>query len=83
MPFDAVIWDRDDDPHGNVHHCTKSGLTKEEIEAVFLNGTDADVSPSSGRPVVFGDTETGKRLMLVYELVNKYTIYPIVAYEIL
>ena len=52
MPFDAIIWDLDDDPEGNVHHCAEHGVTKEEVEEVFQNATDADISRSSGRPVV-------------------------------
>ncbi len=56
MPFDSIIWDLDDDPHGNVHHCAEHGVTKEEVEEVFQNATDADISASTGRTVVFGDT---------------------------
>ena len=54
MPFDSIIWDLDDDPNGNVQHCAQHGVTKEEVEEVFQKATDADVSRSSGRPVVFG-----------------------------
>ena len=56
MRFDSIIWDLDDDPDGNVQHCAEHGVTKEEVEEVFQNATDADSSRSSGRPVVFGDT---------------------------
>jgi hypothetical protein len=38
--------------------------------------------PSSGRPVVFGDTNAGRRLMVVYELVDDETIYPVTAYDV-
>jgi hypothetical protein len=50
MPFDSIIWDLDDDPEGNVQHCALHGVTKEEVEEVLENATDADVSRSSGRP---------------------------------
>lgn len=50
-----------------MQHCEEHGATKEEIEEVFENVTDADVSRSSGRPVVFGDTSTGRHLLVVYE----------------
>jgi len=43
-----------------VQHCAEHGVTKEEVEEVFQNATDADISRSSGRPVVFGDTRTGR-----------------------
>ena len=63
-------------------HCAEHGVTKEEVENVFQNATDADVSQSSGRPVVFGDTGTGRPLMVVYEKIDADTVYPITAYEV-
>ncbi len=65
MAFDSIIWDLDDDPDGNVQHCAEHGIMKEEVEEVLENATDADVSQSSGRPVVFGDTSSGRHLMVV------------------
>ena len=56
MTFESIIWDLDDDPHGNVQHSAEHGVTKEEVEEVFDSATDFDASRSSGRPVVFGDT---------------------------
>ena len=70
MPFDSVIWDLDNDPNGNVQHCADHGVTKEEVEDVLQNATDADVSRSSGRPVLFGDTRTDRHLMVVYEEID-------------
>jgi uncharacterized DUF497 family protein len=81
-PFDAIIWDLDDDPDGNVRHCAEHGVAKEEVEEVFENATDADISWSSGRPVVFGDTSTGRHLMVVYEVIDRDTVYPVTAYEV-
>ena len=52
------------------------------MEEVFQNATDADVSRSSGRPVVFGDTRAGRHLMVVYEEIDADTVYPITAYEV-
>jgi hypothetical protein len=49
---------------------------------VLQNASDADVSRSSGRPVVFGDTATGRHLLVVYERVDADTVYPITAYEV-
>lgn len=82
MGFDAVVWDLDDDPDGNVMHCAQHGITKEEIEEVFQNAIDADVSRSTGRPVIFGDTDGGRHLMVVYEEIDAETVYPITAYEV-
>lgn len=82
MPIDAIIWDLDDDPEGNVQHCAEHGITKDEVEEVVLGAKDSDISRSSRRPVVFGDTSTGRHLMVVYEEVEADTIYPITAYEV-
>lgn len=82
MSFDAIIWDLDDDPDGNVRHCAEHGVTKEEVEEVFQNATDADISRSSGRPVVFGDTSTGRHLLVVYEEIDADTVYPVTAFDV-
>ena len=66
----------------NVQHCASHGVTKEEVEAVFRNVTDEDVSRSSGRPVVFGDTSAGRHLMVVYDEIDTKTVYPITAYDV-
>ena len=82
MRFDSIIWDLDDDPGGNVQHGADHGVTKEEVEEVFQNATDADISRSSSRPVVFGDTSTGRHLMVVYEEIDADTVYPVTAYDV-
>jgi uncharacterized DUF497 family protein len=82
MTIDAILWDLDDDPDGNVQHCAEHGVTKEEVEEVLQNPEDSDVSRSSGRPVVFGHTSTGRHLMVVYEEADPDTVYPITAYDV-
>ena len=82
MRFEAVLWDLDDDPDGNVQHCAEHGVTKEEVEEVLESAMDADVSRSTGRPLVFGDTSAGRHLMVVYENVDAVTVYPVTAYEV-
>lgn len=82
LQFTSVLWDRDDDPRGNVQHIGKHGVTKEDVEDVFRKPTSTDTSQSSGRPVVFGDTGTGRHLIVVYEVVDASTVYPITAYEV-
>jgi uncharacterized DUF497 family protein len=79
MPFDSLVWDLDDDADGNVKHCAEHGIAKGEVEEVFQNVTDADISRSSGRPVVFGDTRRGRHLMVVYERIDAGTVYPVTA----
>jgi uncharacterized DUF497 family protein len=82
MPFNSILWDLEDDPEGNVVHCAEHGVTMDEVEEVLENATDSDISRSSGRPVVFGDTSTGKHLMVVYEQIDEDTVYPVTAYEV-
>ena len=82
MAFESILWDLDDDPDGNVHYCAEHGVTKEEVEEVFQNATDADVSRSSGRPVVFGDSSTGRHLMVAYDEIDADTVYPVTAYDV-
>ena len=82
MRFDSIIWDLDDDADGNVKHCGEHGVTKEEVEEVFQNATDADISRSSGRPVVFGDTSTGRHLLVAYDEIDADTVYPVTAYDV-
>lgn len=71
-----------DDPDGNVQHCAEHEVTKEEVEEVFENAMDADTSRSSGRPVIFGDTDAGRHLMVVFDEIDDDTIYPVTAYEV-
>ena len=82
MPWDSIIWDLDDDPDGNVQHCAEHGVTKEEVEEVFQKVSDEDISRSSGRPVVFGNTIAGRHLMVVYDEIDPDTVYPVTAYEV-
>ena len=48
MPFASILWDVEDDADGNVQHCAQHG-TPGEVEEVFQNATDADISrPPAG-----------------------------------
>jgi hypothetical protein len=58
------------------------GITKEEVEEVLDYATDHDVSRSSGRPAVFGETLSGRHLMVIYEEIDVDTVYPVTAYEV-
>ena len=78
----TILWDLDDDPDGNVVHCAEHDVTQDEVEEVFENASDADFSRSSGRPVVFGDTSSGRHLMVVFEIIDADMIYPITAYDV-
>jgi uncharacterized DUF497 family protein len=82
MAFLFILWDLDDDPDGNVQHCLQHGVTKEEADEVLQNPTDMGVSRQSGRPVAFGDTKTGRYLMVVYTIIDADTARPVTAFDV-
>lgn len=77
-----IIWDLDDDPDGNVVHIDEHGITKDEVEEVLRDPLSESVSRSSGRPIAFGFTSTGKSIGVVYDPVDADTVYPVTAYEV-
>jgi hypothetical protein len=79
-----VDWDDDDDPEGNVQHIAQNGLTKDEVESVLLNPkANVDSSRSSGLPIVFGETFTGRFIAVVFDELcdDPEIVRPITAYE--
>jgi len=85
MNIVSILWDLDDEPDGNVQHVGEHGLTKEEVDSVLLNpNNEVDESHSSGLPVTFGFTETGRHIIVVWENVldDPKTVYPITAYDV-
>lgn len=84
--WDAMIaWDDEDDPDGNLQHVAEYDLSREEVESVLLEtGNVEGTSRSSGRPIVFGWTSTGRFIAVVFEWSseNPLVIYPITAYEV-
>ena len=81
MPWSAIVWDLDADPDGDAQHCAQHGVSKDEVEEVLQNPTDFDISRSSGLPVAFGDTSTGRHLMVVYEEIDPDTVRPVTAFD--
>jgi len=79
-----IIWDAADDADGNVLHIAEHGITVEEVEEVLLDRNSEDtISRSSGRPITFGYTASGRYLAVVWEHIDDdpLTIYPITAYD--
>ena len=83
MWFEQILWDLDDDPDGNAQHIAEHGLTIEEVEEVLQAATEALASNSSGRPLVFGTTTSGKYIAVVFDVIEEdpLAIYPVTAYE--
>lgn len=82
MPAVLIWWDLEDDPEGNVNHIAEHGVTQEEVEEVLRNPTDRDKSRTTGYPVVFGVTSSGRHIIVVFEEIDADTVYPITAFEV-
>ena len=69
---DAMIdWDEPNDEGSNTAHIAEHGLMPEEVEsALFDENTTFDVSDSSGRPIAFGATGTGRFIVVVFDVLN-------------
>ena len=80
MPYFEIIWN--EEPGGNLEHIAQHGLEPDDVEEVFLNPVDRDVSRSSGLPIVFGFTPDGRYILVVYEQVDEVTVYPVTAYDV-
>ncbi len=83
MRISRILWDLDDDREGNVRHIAEHGITIEEVEDVLYAAEEVVASQSSGRPITFGETSTGKYLAVVFEVVEEdpLAVYPVTAYE--
>ncbi len=83
MLISRMVWDLDDDPDGNVQHIAEHGITIGEVEDVLYAAEEVLASESSGRPITFGETSTGKYIGVVFEVVEEdpLAVYPVTAYE--
>jgi uncharacterized DUF497 family protein len=83
MRISQVFWDLEDDPDGNVQHIAEHGISVEEVESVLYAADEVVASQSSGRPITFGETDTGKYIAVVFEIVEEdpLAVYPVTAYE--
>jgi uncharacterized DUF497 family protein len=77
VPFYLFIWTDLAERHLAAH-----GVTPDEFEEVVCNPEVVDQSRSSGRPIAFGETSTGRYLVCVYEHLDETTVLPATAYEV-
>ena len=82
MDYLTIIWDLDDDPQGNVQHIAEHDLTKEEVEEVLAEPEGRSTSRSSGLPLVFGATSTGRFIAVVFQEIDADTVKPVTAYDL-
>ena len=76
MPYYFFVWDDENEAHLEEH-----GVSIEEFAEVVCDPDRVDGSRSSGHPIAFGYTSTGKYLACVYELLDEDTVYAIRAYD--
>lgn len=67
---------------GNVAHIDEHGISKDEVVEVLHDPLSESVSRSSGRPIAFGITSSGKSIGVVYEQIDEDTVYPVTAHEV-
>lgn len=77
MPHFLFVWNDE-----IVEYLLLHGVTQDEFEEVVLNSNEIQTSRSSGRPIVFGPTSTGKFLACVFEYIDVDEVIPVTAYEI-
>jgi len=82
MAFNVALWDLEDDPGGNIRHIAEHDITQEEVEEILANPIGIEVSRTSGFPIAFGETNSGRIIAVVYEQIDDETVYPITAYEV-
>ena len=78
MPWKDIVWNYEED--GNVAHVAENGLSVADVEQAVMNAERYGTSRSSGRPVLFGYTNGGDYICVVYEEIDDVTVYPVSAY---
>ncbi|WP_010588554.1 hypothetical protein [Schlesneria paludicola] len=77
MPdFEHFLWNDE-----NEEHIAQHGVTTGEFEFVVQNSDRVLISRSSGRPMVIGETESGRTLCCVFDFEDEYCV-PVTAFEI-
>lgn len=84
MQPDFIDRDDEDDPTGNLQHIAEHGITPDEVQEI-LEAPDASdgTGRSTGRPIRYGSTSTGRFLIVVFEILCDVplVVRPITAYE--
>ncbi len=65
-----------------VEHLAEHDVTPEEFEAIVSHPERRGRSRFTGRPCCWGETEGGRYLLCVYELLDEVAVIPFTAYEV-
>ncbi len=77
MAYYFFVWTPD-----IIDHLADHGVTPEEFEEVVGNPEYEDVSRSTGNPVAFGFTSTGRNLCCVFKRFDDDLIEPVTAFDV-
>ncbi len=77
MPFYLFHW-----THRALEKIAEHGVTKEEFQEVVMASNRFDKSRSSGLPIAFGETSTGKYIACVFESIDDVELIPVTAFEV-
>ena len=76
MPYSFFLWTPE-----IVEHLAEHDVTLEEFEEVVNDPDCEDVSRSTGNPIAFGSTSTGRFLCCVFRRSGDDLVEPITAYD--
>ena len=77
MAYFDFLWTAD-----AVDHLAEHGISQDDFERVVCHPFSKGYSRSSGLPTVWGYTEDGRYIMVVFEELDESTILPVTAYEV-
>ena len=77
MPYYFFIWTPE-----IIAHLAEHDVTPDEFEEVVTQPDFEERSRSTGNPVVFGCTSTGRSLCCVFKRFDVDTIEPVTAYDV-
>ena len=77
MPFYFFVWTPE-----IIEHLAEHDVMPEEFEEVVETPDYEDMSRSTGNPVAFGSTSTGRYLCCVFKRLGNDLIEPVTAYDV-
>lgn len=80
MRWYDFVWDYE--TGGNVSHISEHGIAIEDVERIVCNPLGLRTSRTTGRPLAMGLTGDGRLVVVVYEMLDSVTVFPITAFEV-
>jgi hypothetical protein len=65
-----------------VAYIDQHGVTPEEFEQVLEAPVEETTSRTTGNPIAFGFTASGRKLAIVYKKYDVFTVIPVTAYDV-